>query len=694
MTTPCIKQLAYGEIAGYQGPFAISNNTVLLPHSKNIKLIQRPKYAEDQISILYVENILEYEGIIYGESSWGGNIEDAVEIAQRILTTPNRNLTIPELGLGFTGIITPDSDARGGPYPQEVLVEPYANNQAILIKFTILFHTYHPLLNVTPEGFPNNNTAITSISRGYDLTVDEDGDVTLKGETIVTFVKPIILANVSYIIEKLVNFAFVEWQSYMVKGFRYQDNGMYQKDRHTIVQSFIYTEIKHDNALFPGTNQIEAEHEVSSSLFNDDPMQGAGFRTWLNTLSGTIHLGKYTPKVYAFYIMQLLIRNRLLRLELFTSKEVQETVNVIGNTIPNGMNGKYIPLSISLREKIYGRSVEFRFEWMHTSDLESLIYSSGLFRRVNTSYGTYDPTDLADRLSATGVTLGDDNENEPLTLQKQWALWQHSTKDWLSTQFGGGQGILPIRINQMDSYLSWRLYSTPNGYNPNFAASSNYTLEPLYGNTNAIFVPKIPLAAQLNTDPDFGKTQNQSQNWVPSSGSTPNFYNNAPQSQNGPTNKYIEPEYSWLEYKPEYEIIEDAGSIPIDYLEDTGTDFYTGGDGIPLTLDKFQFLENNSQAIAEDAAVKARNYSRIYVRFTGTAMRVGHQIPMPAITEIGGQPAYRVGKPRWKHIEVQAAAEYPVYMALWDVTYTVDKQIAPQDVLSSISQTGTPQQST
>jgi len=701
MTTPCIGRISYGYESTYTGPDILSPDLrkVILPPSKSIKLTSHPKYDEAGHTPKYIEHVLEYEGTLYDANLDNLNIVQVCKSIRSILLQEGLNLFIPEVGIGLTGLFTYGKDARRGPYPQEVIVEPYVNNQAILIKFTILFTTHNLRVNITADGTLNNKTTISSVSRQLNLNIDEEGDVILQGETTVTFTAPIISNDISSLIEQIRNFTFVESLPPLIKGFRYEEGNTYQKDLFTLVMTFSLKEIKHDNALYPGTKEIQAEHEVSSSLFGDDPFQGAGFRTWLNRLSGTITLGPYTPKVYAFYIAQLIVRNRLLRLQLFTSKNVQETTQSIGGTLPDGLNGKYIPLRIMLKESIYGRQVDFEFEWMHTSDLDNLIYSSGLFRRVNTSYGTYDTSIPEEIRNAPGVVLGETTTNQPLPLNKQWTLWQHSTKDWITQQFAPGKGILPIRVNQMDSYLGWRLFNNPNNPNNRFAPeeAANSTLIPLYGNTNPIFSHKYTLQEALNNDYNFSLSQSQNVgDWAPSSSSQPGFYNNVSLSQNLPFNQYIEPEYSWLEYKPEYEIIEEAGSIPIDYLEDTGKTFYA--DSTPassyLLADRFRTINQANQTITAPAEIVARNYSRIYVRFTGHALRVGHQIPMPSIVSIGGVPAYRVGKPRWKHVEVQSASEYPTYLAMWDIMYTIDGQIPTQNILSSIQQMGTPSQVT
>jgi hypothetical protein len=61
---------------------------------------------------------------------------------------------------------------------------------------------------------------------------------------------------------------------------------------------------------------------------------------------------------------------------------------------------------------------------------------------------------------------------------------------------------------------------------------------------------------------------------------------------------------------------------------------------------------------------------------------------MPQVISIAGQPAVRVGNGRFRHKNLAADADLPVYMAMWEQVYTVDKSVVSEDILSDIVDTG------
>jgi hypothetical protein len=197
----------------------------------------------------------------------------------------------------------------------------------------------------------------------------------------------------------------------------------------------------------------------------------------------------------------------------------------------------------------------------------------------------------------------------------------------------------------------------------------------------------------------------------------------------------FDPKMTWIKYEQDYEIIESNGSIPVEGLsqidqtfyqnktlqeryanpdpstyaltdmpnQEVGTKFHgrtsntkrdsqnniTGYDDISLS----EWNEITDEDVKANSNVVFRKTyaaspTRYFIVVRGVAMRVKYKIPMPQVISIAGAPAIRVGEGRFRHKNVAPDADLPVYMAMWEQTYTVDKTIVSEDILSSIVDTG------
>jgi hypothetical protein len=70
------------------------------------------------------------------------------------------------------------------------------------------------------------------------------------------------------------------------------------------------------------------------------------------------------------------------------------------------------------------------------------------------------------------------------------------------------------------------------------------------------------------------------------------------------------------------------------------------------------------------AVVQARGLNTYRVRVRGSAIRVGHPIPMPRLIAFGSQPCYRSAESRWMQKQAALTATgRPVFAAAWDLVY-------------------------
>ena len=114
-------------------------------------------------------------------------------------------------------------------------------------------------------------------------------------------------------------------------------------------------------------------------------------------------------------------------------------------------------------------------------------------------------------------------------------------------------------------------------------------------------------------------------------------------------------------------------------------------------FDPSAYEDLDSRVAAEEAfnalpvrpqATYAMTAPRYYIKVTGHALRVKYKVPVPAVLEIAGQKAIRVGTGRFKQTNQAPGADLPVYLAMWEQTYTIDKSIVSEDILSTIQDTG------
>jgi hypothetical protein len=151
---------------------------------------------------------------------------------------------------------------------------------------------------------------------------------------------------------------------------------------------------------------------------------------------------------------------------------------------------------------------------------------------------------------------------------------------------------------------------------------------------------------------------------------------------------------SWLDYKNEFEIIEEPSLVTVNYLEDPGVNYYRTTNGAYANREVTNMTLNGRTSGGTPTnpnTVISRGSSVFYVRMTGHAIRAGFKIPTPFIAEIAGKQAIRVGQPRVKHVQVSQDGDVPVYMNMWDVTYQVKGgDIYQPDIISSIKTTGVP----
>lgn len=148
---------------------------------------------------------------------------------------------------------------------------------------------------------------------------------------------------------------------------------------------------------------------------------------------------------------------------------------------------------------------------------------------------------------------------------------------------------------------------------------------------------------------------------------------------------------SWIMYTPNFEIITDE-RIVIHRKLTTGiggrssTTSSTADDGAQTG---FSFGSDIANPKKGDITLQTTGAPTYYLRFWGIAARVGHKIPVPYVTEIGGNEVTPLTK-KGRHQTV--AGDPPMHQLTWDQKYVIPDGLGKQkDLLDTLVTTGHPE---
>jgi hypothetical protein len=216
-----------------------------------------------------------------------------------------------------------------------------------------------------------------------------------------------------------------------------------------------------------------------------------------------------------------------------------------------------------------------------------------------------------------------------------------------------------------------------------------------------------------------------------------NNYNRGPKPAVLPSyiNGIPDPAYTWVMHNQSYEVIEQNQTqtieaiLPLtekDYTNPTLASVYgiekleDGSYSTPSTLTDPQVAEvrksrvlTNSNMIGRTVGNDTINFTelppledepvttsinsrktiaskapRYFLKVRGQAIRAFYKIPTPEVIMIAGKPAIRHGNARVQHTLLNPGSDIPIYMAMWEQTYTIDGSVITDDLLSSIESSG------
>lgn len=215
-----------------------------------------------------------------------------------------------------------------------------------------------------------------------------------------------------------------------VNGFEKKVTFNVEKSGRSAKFSITYSQIKSNSAYPLGIRDIDFEHEISSSLFGENVMEGSGFTSWKSVFSGKMKIPHRFNANYAWFVIFHLIAEKTRKLKKFSkgasvSEAAAEMRKIFNEKSYGGMNTNEtlskitgIPTFIRLKHRHFKREVEFTIEYLVVCPLQHVFEATCLFERVNNDYYTRMLNANPDGTLPTNY--------RPKKLSQQWMDWMVS----------------------------------------------------------------------------------------------------------------------------------------------------------------------------------------------------------------------------------------------------------------------------
>lgn len=437
MATPCYQYMVYGPNAEEANPDNDLN--AIIPLTGKYRLMEKVIYAADEVTPMYREFTIQFETVIYKETMTGSGTDVEAEVARlrTILDTPAQKLKLYPIGLGQFGVINEDDlDVKGGPFPQDISVAPFASNRAIIINGSIMFRLSY--CNTLGGEYP----ALVQYTVEQDMNVDDDGNMEFTTNILYQAASPITnpnsLVNRTLILTRQTGKSF--------QGMKKTKRTSMSRDQRTLSIRIVYKEIPSDSAFFPYTSNIELTDDIESTLVPSGKgiASTGGFYKWKRDLACAIRLPPRVSKAWAYYVLRKIIKDRFKNLESIEKKKAIKDASNVDSQPEDDTEAKknfFLPLRIKISNSVYAREMKFSLTYMILSSLESIITASKILARTDASFN-------------------DTNELDPKDLSDQWKEWQDSRDTKLTGYFQYEIDGTPIVFNQCNGSVSTHTISS------------------------------------------------------------------------------------------------------------------------------------------------------------------------------------------------------------------------------------------
>jgi hypothetical protein len=648
------------------------------------------KYIKTMIQVEFIATINQAAADLNGVNS----IDAYMDLVKTELQRPRRELIYNYRGFGIV-VQSITDDLVYGPYPTVLEWEPIASNKSVRVVWQVELATLAcaPITTFTSIDNPNRYQ-ILQLVEDSGLSFDEDGAVSVQTNgTLEVAVPPTGFTN-SLNRENLKNFAKWFFPNQLLNFHRTIDINV-RKDHRTVDYRITDTEIKTDNPLYPYMVSMNGKHSIQSNLLGNDWTQGMGFRTWLNDLNCSFKVRPGVWKGWAWIAFLHIMEQRRSRSNStnFGSapKALDEWISPTdGAEQPNGakdaddrdFEAKQTPLFLKIEEDLFGREVSINSRWVITCSLMDLFRSTGMFYPVHTKWDGKAITEVPDVIRDTNKSV-----------KEQWVQWKQ-TMPGQNAQGTRGIGLPSFNLvfDPCDSDKNREQLIYSNAHTGSPFDSSGYFDQDNY------------LHQDSPSDPGWSVTENEDGERPPlGHGNYDSVFNS------GAASSYlsgVDPENSWIDYKNEFELIEESNTTYIPELNIYGLDGVRTrmNNGVNNTehsrKDQTGFRINSArigtnQSLAngkwDNDLIQQAGHPLYKIVMRGSALRLGFQIPTPALTRVSRvstdsnqedslYPVYRVGQQRWKHKLLNISDQVPVYLAMWEITYGLASPIEGDDI--------------
>lgn len=587
-------------------------------------------------------------------------MEDEIRRIRTILSTPSLRLSIFPVGLGRLPIVNSAAlpDLTGGPFPENIKVSPVASNEAIMVSGSFRFDISHCSPYIARD--------LVQYNSGIEYAIDEEGNISFTVDTTFQSRTPII--NKTYVnymgadISKQIGSVFA--------GFKRKTKLSFSRDQRIARIKTELREIPSDAAFAPRTKHIEFDDEIEGSLFGGDAdFATGGFYKWQRNMTCTITLPHRLNKIWAWYVFRQLFLHRLKGIRAHAKAnakaDVQPTPNQVAEVATDEKKKSwYLLTHFKIKNPLFSRSITFESQYLMAMTLSDILANKcNIFTTVRHNIAPeFDDQDPPQEVPNSDLFLYDPNATDNRDLSDEWDYWNRAEEKSL-------KGVY------------------------NYVNSGPITYAQCSISANEI----IPSKMRINTSKDkFGEQEPPV--------SSERYFKEV-------TGMYNEPQKSWLKYDNATEIIQTNNNEQVDYIQNAPIENYQSlASTAPVSASQ-GFQINHEVSGAEDISALPETVvfgtATNKIRMKGHAIRIGYQIPCPALVAYNGVAVERIGTARFSHKTLNTSAiilvedpdnplappqevPMPMYLAMWDVTYAINQNIRTNDILGKILSSGSP----
>ncbi len=682
-------ELSYGDTNTPLGALGVYN----FPPTYSLSFNAKPVMSENGISAKYIRNELtinwvvpyEYIALIRpnpNNDPYFGNgpasVDTAVQQIKAILMKPRGELRCTFQGLGGTGNITYASaggniygfvinrgnDLNHGPVPIDFKSKNIAQHRCVELTWSVACHTpskitFNSLNEVTSE---TNITAISEMSWSRSFDINEDGLPTIT----TTGVLEQIPQSLAHIETQRVRFAF----PVPLYCQRISQRIQFESNTNRITFTLVDKAHNFENALPNGAIKMDLNHDISSSL-NGSALQGKGFLTWANVISGSITLPSGEPPITAALMFWFYVRQRMMRTASTVRNEagaITQVAGVAGDQAVTSTDEKgavkthavrNIVTKISHKESLFSRTHNFRVEYVGTYSLHMLFEQSGLFTPLynyKQQGGNPVPWNTFGNLSTFAEPWSSAFDRSASkgsnTLVSQWLAYKN--------QFNGNPSWNPLGGN-------WSIYG--------YLGHTNNT------NQAMVWIPEDPVSPYSNNSLVNEISANAIPAW--NQGSLDSYESNSPSPNAAASNPVTNPDQSYVDYQCEFALVEEHNTYQFVRQKcDANIANALKSNASADLLSKYtrEFNVNNSMSSSplapSDYTSSYNGQSNMMLVMSGYAVRAGLPAPIPSVFTYNGTGVMRGGKAVYSNKQI-GRGETPLYLATWSIPYYVNTMNHP-----------------